>query len=119
MDLVIEENGANLSVGERQLICICRAILRNSKLVILDEATANIDVVSEQTIQRLISEELKDATVLIIAHRLNTIISSDMILVLDLGEKKEFGSPAELMQDKDSVFNQFLKELEKKNEDGN
>ena len=64
----------------------------------LDEATANIDVVSEQTIQRLISEELKYATVLIIAHRLNTVTSSDKILVLDEGQKKEFGSPADLMK---------------------
>ena len=64
----------------------------------LDEATANIDVVSEQTIQRLISGELKDATVLIIAHRLNTVTSSDKILVLDEGQKKEFGSPADLMK---------------------
>lgn len=72
--------------------------MRNSKLVVLDEATANIDVVSEQTIQRLISEELKYATVLIIAHRLNTVTSSDKILVLDEGQKKEFGSPADLMK---------------------
>ena len=72
--------------------------MRNSKLVVLDEATANIDVVSEQTIQKLISEELKYATVLIIAHRLNTVTSSDKILVLDEGQKKEFGSPADLMK---------------------
>lgn len=73
----IEEEGKNLSVGERQLICIIRAILRQSKIVLLDEATANIDVVTEQAIQRLIDEEFTEATVLTIAHRLNTVINSD------------------------------------------
>ncbi len=73
----ITEGGKNLSSGERQLICICRAILRKNKIVILDEATANIDVVTEQKIQRLINEEFSSSTVITIAHRLNTIIKSD------------------------------------------
>ena len=81
----IQEEGKNLSVGERQLICIIRAILRSNKIVILDEATANIDVVTEQAIQRLIKEEFKGATVLTIAHRLNTIIQSDRVLMLSKG----------------------------------
>lgn len=79
---VIEE-GNNLSVGEKQLICIVRAILRRNKIVILDEATANIDVVTEQKIQQLITEEFKDATTFTIAHRINTIIKSDKVLFLD------------------------------------
>lgn len=70
----IRENGTNLSVGERQLVCFCRAIMRKNKIVVLDEATANIDVVTEQSIQTLIAEEFEGATVLTIAHRLNTII---------------------------------------------
>jgi len=73
----ITEGGKNLSSGERQLICICRAILRKNKIVILDEATANIDVVTEQKIQRLINDEFASSTVITIAHRLNTIIKSD------------------------------------------
>lgn len=73
----ITEGGKNLSSGERQLICICRAILRKNKIVILDEATANIDVVTEQKIQRLINDEFTSSTVITIAHRLNTIIKSD------------------------------------------
>merc|ERR1712109_259353 len=81
----VKEEGKNLSVGERQLICIIRAILRSNRIVILDEATANIDVVTEQTIQKLIDEEFKGATVLTIAHRLNTIINSDKILMLEQG----------------------------------
>lgn len=81
----IIEGGENLSSGEKSLICICRAVLRKNKIVILDEATANIDLITEQKIQKLISEEFKDCTVLTIAHRLQTIIESDNILVLDNG----------------------------------
>lgn len=77
-------------------MCICRAILRNSKLVLFDEATANIDVVSERKIQNLIEKELKNATVLTIAHRLNTVDSVDKILVLEKGKLVEFDSPRRL-----------------------
>ena len=89
----IQEEGKNLSVGERQLICIIRAILRHNRIVLLDEATANIDVVTEQAIQKLISEEFADATVLTIAHRLNTIIKSDKVLHLSKGTVLEYDSP--------------------------
>ena len=82
MELRIDEGGSNLSVGEKQLVCICRAILRKNKIVILDEATANIDVVAEQKILSLINEEFKESTVITIAHRLNTIIQSDEVLLL-------------------------------------
>ena len=81
----IDENGSNLSSGEKQLICICRAILRKNKVVLLDEATANIDIVTEEKIQKLITLEFKDATVITSAHRLNTIINSDKVLVLSFG----------------------------------
>ncbi len=74
LDLNIDENGSNLSAGEKQLICICRSILRRNKIVILDEATANIDVMTEQRILDLIKTEFKDATMITIAHRMNTII---------------------------------------------
>ena len=89
----LTENGKNLSSGERQLICICRAILRKSPLVILDEATSNIDVLTEQKIQSLIQSKFSESTVLTIAHRLNTIMNSDKILVLSFGKVKEFGTP--------------------------
>mmetsp|Transcript_34036 Transcript_34036/g.33205 ORF Transcript_34036/g.33205 Transcript_34036/m.33205 type:complete len:128 (-) Transcript_34036:41-424(-) len=82
----ISENGNNLSAGEKQLICICRAILRKNRVVILDEATANIDILTEQKIQELIHEEFKSSTVITIAHRINTIIKSDRVLVLSDGE---------------------------------
>ena len=106
----IQEEGKNLSVGERQLICIIRAILRCNKLVILDEATANIDVVTEQAIQKLIKQEFEGATVLTIAHRLNTIISSDRVLFLSHGSVLEYGSPKELLADPDSAFTRLTED---------
>jgi len=113
LDQLVAENGQNLSSGERQLICICRAILRKSKVVILDEATANIDMITEQKIQSLITTQFQDSTMLTIAHRLNTIQQSDRILVLSFGRIKEFDSPATLMRDPESEFNSLLKELQK------
>ena len=93
----ITEGGANLSTGERQLICICRAILRKNKVVVLDEATANIDIVTEEKIQKLIESEFRESTVITIAHRLNTIIKSDKVLVLVDGRVEEYDAPRELM----------------------
>jgi ATP-binding cassette subfamily C (CFTR/MRP) protein 1 len=113
LDQLVSENGQNLSSGERQLICICRAILRKSKVVILDEATANIDMITEQKIQSLITTQFQDSTMLTIAHRLNTIQQSDRILVLSFGKIKEFDSPVALMRDPESEFNSLLKELQK------
>ena len=109
----ITENGGNLAVGEKQLLCIVRAILKNNQIVVLDEATANIDVVTEETIQKLITEEFKGATVLTIAHRLNTIIKSDKILMLDKGGLLEQGSPKELLLNPESNFTKLAKELKK------
>jgi ABC-type multidrug transport system fused ATPase/permease subunit len=113
LDMLITENGANLSSGEKQLICICRAILRKTKIVILDEATANIDVVLEQRIQELISKEFQDATVLTIAHRINTIVNSDRVLVLSFGEVKEYAEPKILLVDQESEFSKILEEIRK------
>ena len=117
LEFKVQEEGKNLSVGERQLICIIRAILRCNKIVILDEATANIDVITERAIQRLIDEEFKGATVLCIAHRLNTIIRSDMVLVMDKGKVAEYDSPNSLMADPSSIFSQMLKEKKRTNTD--
>ena len=100
----VQEEGKNLSVGERQLICIIRAVLRSNKVVLLDEATANIDVITEEAIQRLINEEFKNATLLTIAHRLNTIINNDIVLFLDKGRVLEYDSPQKLMANPNSQF---------------
>ena len=81
----------------------------------MDEATANIDVVTEQAIQKLINEEFLGATVLCIAHRLNTIICSDKVLVMDKGKVAEFDSPQVLMADRKSIFSKMLKQMSKAN----
>ena len=93
----ISEGGLNFSSGERQLICVCRAILRKSKLILLDEATAFIDMLTEKKIQELISTEFKDSTMMTIAHRLNTIMGCDKVMVLSYGMLAEFDSPSNLM----------------------
>ena len=95
---MVAENGSNLSAGEKSLICICRAILRKAKVVILDEATANIDVVTEQKICSLLETEFTECTMLTIAHRLNTIVNSNMVAVMSSGSLFEYGSPNELMR---------------------
>jgi ABC-type multidrug transport system fused ATPase/permease subunit len=105
----IAENGSNLSVGEKQLICICRAILRRSKIIVMDEATASIDFQTEEIIQNAINEIMKNSTVLTIAHRIKTIIKYDKILVLDNGEIKDFDSPEILKNKKDGIFYELYK----------
>jgi len=107
----ISENGNNLSAGEKQLICICRAILRKNRVVILDEATANIDILTEQKIQELIHEEFKSSTVITIAHRINTIIKSDKVLVLSYGEMVEYDEPQTLLDNSNSHFSSLVREL--------
>ena len=100
----IAEGGSNLSVGEKQLICITRAILRKSKIIVMDEATASIDYKTEEMIQKAISELLNDSTFITIAHRIKTIINYDKILTLDNGQVVDFDSPKNLLNDKTSLF---------------
>ncbi|XP_069171929.1 multidrug resistance-associated protein 1 isoform X6 [Procambarus clarkii] len=100
----ISEGGENLSVGQRQLVCLARALLRKTRVLILDEATAAVDLETDDLIQQTIRREFDDCTVLTIAHRLNTIMDSVRVLVLDKGEVKEFDAPATLLQNKDSIF---------------
>lgn len=100
----IVESGQNLSVGQRQLICLARALLRKTKILILDEATAAIDLETDEVIQKVIRNEFKECTVLTIAHRLNTILDYDQILVLDKGEIIEFDTPKKLLENEMSTF---------------
>ncbi|TMW62209.1 hypothetical protein Poli38472_009702 [Pythium oligandrum] len=104
LEFIVSERGDNLSVGQRQLVCIGRALLKDSKIVVLDEATANVDSATDNLIQATIKETFRHKTVLIIAHRINTIMHCDKIAVMDAGKVAEFGSPAELLRQSDSIF---------------
>lgn len=106
--LNFEITGDNLSSGEKSLIQICRAILRKNKIVILDEATANIDIETEQTIQKLMMEAFEGCTILTIAHRLQTIINSDKIVVMSFGQVAEFDSPDNLLKNPKSHFTKLV-----------
>ncbi|UJR31942.1 hypothetical protein I4U23_019415 [Adineta vaga] len=104
----ITEGGSNLSVGQRQLICLARALLRKNKILVIDEATANVDHKTDELIQSSIRRKFVSCTVLTIAHRLRTIIDSDRILVLSHGQVMEFASPYELLSDEQSQFAQLV-----------
>ncbi|KAF9173760.1 hypothetical protein BGX20_002163 [Mortierella sp. AD010] len=100
----VTQNGDNFSVGQRSLICLARALLRKTKILILDEATAAVDVQTDELIQKTIRSEFKDRTILTIAHRIKTIMDSDKILVLEKGRVEEYESPQRLLQRPDSLF---------------
>ena len=97
LDYELLEHGTNISVGERQLICLARVLLQQNKIIILDEPTAHVDPDTEQTIWNTVREKLRDSTVITIVHRLNTIRDCDMILVFKEGKVVEFGAFDELL----------------------
>uniref|UniRef100_A0A1J3IMN5 ABC-type xenobiotic transporter n=1 Tax=Noccaea caerulescens TaxID=107243 RepID=A0A1J3IMN5_NOCCA len=108
LDAEVSEAGENFSVGQRQLLSLSRALLRRSKILVLDEATAAVDVRTDALIQKTIREEFKSCTMLIIAHRLNTIIDCEKILVLDSGRVQEFSTPENLLSNERSSFSKMV-----------
>ncbi|XP_074036470.1 multidrug resistance-associated protein 1-like [Leptinotarsa decemlineata] len=106
----VTEGGENISVGQRQLICLARALLRKTKVLVLDEATAAVDLETDDLIQKTIETEFSDCTVLTIAHRLNTIMNSDRVIVLDKGKIIEFDTPSNLLKDENSIFYSMSKD---------
>lgn len=106
----VQEGGMNLSIGQRQLLCMARALLRRSPVIILDEATAHIDVESDVAVQRTIRREFAQSTVLVIAHRIGTIMDSDRVMVFDRGELREFDTPAHLLAEPASAFRALARE---------
>ncbi|GLB40491.1 putative transporter [Lyophyllum shimeji] len=104
LDSVIEDEGGNLSIGQRSLVSLARALVKNSRVIVLDEATASVDYETDRNIQDTIAHEFKDRTILCIAHRLRTIIGYDRICVLDAGQIAEFDTPVRLYQITNGIF---------------
>ncbi|XP_019705688.1 ABC transporter C family member 5 isoform X1 [Elaeis guineensis] len=110
LDTPVVENGDNWSVGQRQLLSLGRALLKQAQILVLDEATASVDTATDNLIQKIIRSEFKDCTVCTIAHRIPTVIDSDLVLVLSDGRVAEFDSPQRLLEDKSSMFLKLVSE---------
>ena len=104
LDEEIKERGANFSVGERQLLCLARSLLQRTKIIVLDEATANVDHATDRLIQETIRNKFQECTVVTIAHRLDTIMDYDKILVLERGQVAEFDEPRALLRKERGIF---------------
>ncbi|CAF3348753.1 unnamed protein product [Rotaria sp. Silwood2] len=107
---LVSESGSNLSVGQKQLVCLARAILKKSKILVIDEATANVDNATDELVQRAIRDQFKECTVLTVAHRLRTVIDSDRIMVLSYGKLVEFDSPQVLLSNNYSHFSLLVEQ---------
>ncbi|KAK4439717.1 ABC transporter C family member 3 [Sesamum alatum] len=110
LDSAVSENGENWSVGQRQLVCLGRVLLKKSKVLVLDEATASVDTATDNLIQQTLKQHFSDSTVITIAHRITSVLDSDMVLLLDNGRLKEYDSPDKLLEDKSSLFAKLVAE---------
>lgn len=109
LEAPVAEYGENLSQGQRQLLCLGRALLKQCRVLLLDEATSSVDYETDREIQRTLRESFAHSTVLTIAHRVNTILDSDKILVMKDGVAAEYGPPQELLSQEDSLFTDIVK----------
>lgn len=116
LDKEINGNADGLSLGQKQLVCIARAILKNNKIVILDEATANLDLETDRQIQETIQKCFACCTMLVIAHKLESVLKFDKIVVVDKGQIVEFGTPTALQQNRNGFFYQMMQKYQKQNE---
>ncbi|WOL08996.1 ABC transporter C family member 3-like [Canna indica] len=110
LDSGVTENGENWSVGQRQLVCLGRVILKKSKILVLDEATASVDTATDSLIQMTLRQQFSDSTVITIAHRITSVLDSDMVLLLDNGMIVEHDTPARLLENKSSLFSKLVAE---------
>ncbi|KAG0377306.1 hypothetical protein BGX24_006350 [Mortierella sp. AD032] len=110
LDAIVSAQGENLSVGQRQLVCLSRALLAKSKVVVLDEATASVDMATDALIQKAIRIDFAHSTVVTVAHRINTIIDYDRILVMHQGQVAEYDTPRSLLDNPNSVFSSMVAE---------
>lgn len=104
------ENGENWSMGQRQLVCLGRVILKKSKVLVLDEATASVDTATDNLIQKTLRKQFSESTVITIAHRITSVLDSDMVLLLDNGVIVEHDTPARLLENKSSLFAKLVAE---------
>uniref|UniRef100_A0A453G411 ABC transporter C family member 3 n=1 Tax=Aegilops tauschii subsp. strangulata TaxID=200361 RepID=A0A453G411_AEGTS len=111
LDAPVVEDGGNWSVGQRQLVCLARVLLMKKKILVLDEATASVDTATDNIIQKTIRQETDNCTVITIAHRIPTVIDSDLVLVLGEGRILEFDSPENLLRDESSAFSKLVMEF--------
>lgn len=105
----LSESGTNFGVGERQLICLARALLNRNKIIVMDEATANVDFNTDKSIQETIRNKFNDCTVITIAHRLNTILDYDKVLVMEKGQAMEFDKPDVLLKNQDGLLTELVR----------
>eukprot|EP00814_Leptocylindrus_danicus_P022006 CAMPEP_0116045236 /NCGR_PEP_ID=MMETSP0321-20121206/27496_1 /TAXON_ID=163516 /ORGANISM="Leptocylindrus danicus var. danicus, Strain B650" /LENGTH=263 /DNA_ID=CAMNT_0003526527 /DNA_START=458 /DNA_END=1249 /DNA_ORIENTATION=+ len=112
LDSPVSENGDNYSQGQRQLLCLGRALLKQCKILLLDEATSSVDYETDKEIQMTLRKAFRGCTVVTIAHRVNTILDSDMILVMADGRASEYGAPKDLLADDASVFSNIVRHSE-------
>ncbi|XP_062117924.1 ABC transporter C family member 3-like [Humulus lupulus] len=110
LDSTVTENGENWSMGQRQLVCLGRVLLKKSKVLVLDEATASVDTATDNLIQQTLRQHFSDCTVITIAHRITSVLDSDMVLLLSHGLIEEFDSPERMLENKASSFAQLVAE---------
>ncbi|MCO5582775.1 hypothetical protein L7F22_036674 [Adiantum nelumboides] len=111
LDAIVMENGDNWSIGQHQLVCLGRALLKKRRVLVLDEATASVDLATDSVIQNTIHVEFADSTVIAIAHRLMTVMNSDLVLVLNDGKIVEFDKPGRLLKKPSSLFAKLVAEF--------
>uniref|UniRef100_A0AAZ3NTI3 ATP-binding cassette sub-family C member 9 n=1 Tax=Oncorhynchus tshawytscha TaxID=74940 RepID=A0AAZ3NTI3_ONCTS len=109
LDAVVTEGGENFSVGQRQLFCLARAFVRKSSILIMDEATASIDMATENVLQKVVMTAFADRTVVTIAHRVHTILEADLVIVMKRGNILEMDKPETLLENEDGMFASFVR----------
>ena len=115
LQATVAEYGENLSQGQRQLVCLGRALLKQCPVLLLDEATSSVDLETDREIQRTIRTAFSNCTVLTIAHRIDTILDSGKILVMQDGRAAEYGSPQDLLSDESSLFSEIVRHSNQEN----
>ncbi|KAK4278351.1 hypothetical protein QN277_016208 [Acacia crassicarpa] len=118
LDSIVTENGENWSMGQRQLVCLGRVLLKKSKILVLDEATASVDTATDNIIQQTLKQHFSECTVITIAHRITSILDSDMVLVLSQGLIEEYDSPKRLLEKKSSSLAQLVAEYTRRSNSG-